>query len=326
MQKDLLKSLGIKIGHYTDKKNLTGVTVFIAESGATIGIDIRGSATTTFNTPAFDPKAMGAPGNAIILTGGSAYGIGTVRGVMEYLESKGIGLQTRGGTIPIPTGAVIYDIAVGRKVYPSVKEGTTAAENASYTNLQQGNIGVGTGATIGKWYKGKPMKGGFGIGITNLPHDIILAAFVVTNTFGDVVNPETGEFYSESGKQSRVAADFGKTINHLVGTMDLSGNTTLGVIATNVTLHKNQLMKIAELTHDGFARAIYPVHTNLDGDVVFAMSSTTAKRPKLPPILDMTLTDMVGLAAQEAMVKAINNSIIHATSIDGFPSYNELYS
>jgi len=318
MEDSILKSLGIKIGHYTDLINLTGTTVFIAEKGANIGIDIRGSNTGTLNIPAFDPKAAGKLVHGIVLSGGSTFGLESAFGVMQYLEKNKIGNITRGGIVPGITGAVIYDIAVGNKVYPNKSNGYTASENASFNNLNQGNIGVGIGATVGKWFKGKKMKGGFGMSYAKLPNDIIVAAFVVTNSIGDIVNPANGQFYFQNGGFQNPFED---KIDKLTSLMDLSGtNTTLAVIATNVDLDKTSLMKIAELAHDGMARSIYPVHTNMDGDVIFALSALKGNNLKLR-IPEITLVDVIGLAGSNVLAEAIINSVLNAESITGFPSY-----
>lgn len=320
---NLLERLGIKIGHYTDEENLTGVTAFIAAQAADIGIDIRGSNTGTFNTPAFEPKAAGKAAHAVVLTGGSTFGLASAVGVMEELVDQGIGNKTRAGLIPGTTGAVIYDIAVGTNTHPKIEEGRKAVQAASGELPDQGSVGVGTGAVVGKWFKGKLMKGGFGIGVAHLPHDLIVAAFTVTNSLGDIINPISGEFYSESGMHHAIHSDFGDSLEHLTATMDLSGNTTLTVIATNVAMEKEQLMKVAELTHDGYARAIHPIHTNMDCDAVFAISSRSGERKMLPKINPLTLVDFIGIGAQEAVVKAINNSILLATGIEGFPALSE---
>jgi len=318
---DLLKRLGIKIGHYTDEKNITGLTVFVAEQSADIGIDIRGSNTGTFNTPAFEPKAASQAAHAVVLTGGSTFGLASAVGVMDELVELGIGGKSRAGLIPATTGAVIYDIAVGTNTHPSINEGRQAVKNMNDNLPEQGNVGVGTGAVVGKWFKGKLMKGGFGIGVAYLPQDIIVAAFTVTNALGDIVNPQTGEFYSESGKHAAIHTTLGNSLEHLTATMNLSGNTTLTVIATNVAMSKEQLMKVAESAHDGYARAIHPIHTNMDGDVVFAISSRSGERKVFPDMNPLTLIDFVGMGAQEAVVNAINNSIKQAKSIEGFPAW-----
>lgn len=318
-QKNLLKKLGLKIEHYTDIENLTGTTVFIADKGANIGIDIRGSNTGTLNTAAFEPKAAGKLVHSIVMTGGSTFGLESAFGVMQFLEKNKIGNKTRAGIIPGTTGAVIYDIAVGNKVYPSKVNGYEAAKNASFKLSEQGNIGVGMGATTGKWFKGKKVKGGFGFSYQALPNNIIVAAFVVTNSIGDIINPKTNKFFSESGQYK---ADLGDKVEQLTSLMNLTGtNTTLALIGTNVNLSKTALMKVAELAHDGMARAIYPVHTNMDGDVIFAVNSLSGDNLKLS-IPEITLIDVIGLTASDVLSEAINNSVIHARPIQGFDSYH----
>lgn len=306
----LMRRVGIKIGHYTNQEDLTGVTVFIAESGAEIGIDIRGSGTGTLNTPSFDPKSAGKIVHAVVLTGGSIFGLESAFGVLAYLEEHGIGNRRSGRLIPGITGAVIHDLKEGNDWRPTKENGLEAAQNCSYDNGMQGNIGVGTGATVGKWFKGKKRKGGFGIAAKILAKDVIVAAFVVTNAIGEVMNGDT--LSNEKGRQELYDNSDPEEFKKLSGLIELSPqNTTLGVIATNVKLNKIQLMKIAELAHDGMARAIYPVHTSLDGDIVFALSSLAGERidPSLP---DTVLVDLVGVAAADALEEAIRNSVSHS--------------
>jgi L-aminopeptidase/D-esterase-like protein len=321
--KGILERLGIRIGHYTDEKNLTGLTCFIAEQGANIGIDIRGSNTGTLNTPAYDAKAASQLVHGVVLTGGSTFGLESAFGTMQYLEENEIGYRTRAGIVPGMAAAVIYDIAVGdSKVRPRKGDGYLAAKSSGSGNMTQGNVGVGTGATVGKWAGGIPMKGGFGIGITEIGEDILVAAFAVTNAVGDVVNPKTGQFYSESGQQRLVNEAFSPDLHRLHGLISQDPtNTTLAVVATNLRMEKTQLMKVAELAHDGMARAIHPIHTNLDGDVIFAISSLTGEQKVLAQVSPLTCVDIIGLAAADALTKAINNSIIQAKSINGFPAY-----
>lgn len=301
---ELLRRVGVKVGHYTNPKELTGVTAFIAEDGAEIGIDIRGSGTGTLNTPAYDPKSAGKIVHAVVLTGGSIYGLESAFGVLEYLESQGIGNRRSGQLVPGITGAVINDLKESRNNRPTKENGFQAAANCSYDNGIQGNIGVGNGATTGKWLKGKKSKGGFGIASQILAKDIVVAAFVVTNTLGDVISPD-----SVDNRRKLYDVHNMNEFKALSGLMNLSPqNTTLGLIATNVKLHKTQLMKVAELAHDGMARAIYPVHTSLDGDVVFALSSLSGERIE-PPVPVTTLVDLIGVAAADALEKAIHNSV-----------------
>lgn len=326
MNAQVLKSLGIKIGHYTDEVALKGTTVFLTEQGANIGIDVRGSNTTSFNIPAYAPKASAKILHAIVLTGGSSYGAESVFGAMQYLEEQKIGQITRAAIVPGVTGAVIYDLGVGNaSVRPGKQAGYIAASTASFDTLAQGNIGVGTGATCGKWLKGKRMKGGFGMATANLPADLIVSAFVVTNAIGDIVNPSTGNFYVDEGGYDLGEHFSREDMEKLTGLMDVSSlsttHTTLAVIATNAALTNEQLMKVAELAHDGMARAIFPVHTMMDGDIVFAISSLTDERKQFPAMLDISLTDMIGVAAATVLGKAIKNSILSAKGIEGFPAY-----
>jgi len=303
-----LHKIGLKIGHYTDSSNLTGVTAFIAEKGAEIGIDIRGSSTGTFNTPAYDPKSSGKIAHAVVLTGGSIFGLESIFGVLEYLEHQGLGNNKLGKAVPGITGAVIYDLGVGSDRRPTKQDGYEAALNSSYENLIRGNIGVGTGATIGKWFGGKKMKGGFGIAAKTLARDIVVAAFVVTNAMGNIIDPQ------KSPPETLYGAMDVNGFRKFSGLLDLtSQNTTLAVIATNVRMNTIQLMKVAELAHDGMARSIYPVHTSLDGDVIFALSSLAGERIE-PPVDGTVLVDLVGLAAADALYEAINNSVKSAES------------
>jgi len=331
MDPNILKRLGIKIGHYTDEKSLTGLTCVLAEEGAYIGIDVRGSNSGTLNTPGFGPKAASDLVHAVVLTGGSLFGLESTFGVVQYLEERDIGNYTRAAVIPGTVAAVIYDVAVGNgRVRPSKQDGYQAArdakDNESVLNAQ-GNVGVGTGATIGKWAGGVPMKGGFGIGVANIGPDIIVAAFVVTNAVGDVVNPKTGRFYSDCGRQNLVNEALNPNCKELLGLISMpSTNTTLAIVATNINLQKNQLSKVAEQAHNGMARAIHPIHTSLDGDVVFAISSMSGERKGLNDASSATIVDLVSLAAADAVAKGINNSIMQAKSIEGFPAYQKPFA
>src|SRR5207249_2066954 len=218
-----LEMLGIKIGHYTDEESLKGTTLLLAEQGANIGIDIRGSNTVSFNIPAYDSKASSKTLHAIVLTGGSSYGLESVFGVMQYLEEHKVGHRTRAAIVPGITGAVIYDLGVGNAATrPGKKEGYIAASNASFDNLAQGNVGVGTGATCGKWFKGKRMKGGFGMATAHLPTDISVSAFVVTNSVGDIVNPATSKFYVDEGGYDSGGNLSIEDMDKLTGLMDVS--------------------------------------------------------------------------------------------------------
>ncbi len=326
MDKKTLEKLGLKIGHFTDLKNLTGSTVFIAEKGAEIGIEIRGSWPGFISAPYFGPKSSSTSTNSIVLSGGSTHGmLESVSGVFQYLEEKNIGIPSRSGSIPYITASVIYDLAVlmGKKKIAK-KDGYDAAKSASYSNIEQGNIGVGTGATTGKWFKGKFVKGGFGMAVTKLPDDILVGAFVVTNSVGDVVNPNNNKFYSDAGDFDLDKKIIDKRKDTLYGLVDMAQmNTTLAVIATNAAINNFQLMKVAELAHDGMARAIMPVHTMMDGDIVFAVSSHNGERKDISYMNPLTQVDMIGLGAADALMKAIKCSVLNAKTIDSFPAFKK---
>jgi len=298
-----LEKLGIKIGHYTNLNGMTGATVIIPDHGADIGIDVRGSDTGSFNIPAYEIKGASKLVRAIVLTGGSTAGLECVIGVIDYLNTPNV------------VGAVIYDRKVGKDVRPHLKDGYQMASSANYTNYLQGNIGVGTGATTGKWNSDRHLKGGFGIHIEQIQENAYVGAFVVTNAVGDVINPDTNEFYSECGKYNLK--------NYYHTDAKRGTNTTLAVIVTNIEMNREELMKVSELAQDGMARAIYPVHTNMDGDVIFSISPNSENRVKLD-MDSFDLVNYVGIVASNALIKAINSSIMHAESIDGFPSYEEL--
>lgn len=183
-----LEKLGIKIGHYTNNDSSTGATVIIPDNGADIGIGVRGSNTGYINIPAYDMKSANRIVEAIVLSGGSTAGLECSIGVMDYLKTPNV------------IGAVIYDREIGNDERPRLKDGFEMAKNSNYTNLEQGNIGVGTGATTGKWIYKNRLKGGFGVSIKEICDNSYIGAFVVTNSAGDVINPITKEFYSKCGK------------------------------------------------------------------------------------------------------------------------------
>ena len=317
MDTSQLKRLGLKIGHYTDSHNLTGTTVFITDQGADIGIDIRGAWPGFLSAPYYGATSAASIAEAVVLTGGSTYGLEAVLGAVQFLEENGIGTMTRAGILPAVAAAVIYDLGVGNgKIRPTKENGYEAASRASDSNLQQGNIGVGTGATSGKWIGGKKLKGGFGMAVTKLPIGIEVGAFVVTNSVGDA-----------TGLMDHQLPDPKAYEGSLFGLMrsedPQTTNTTLSVVATNAAMDKIQLMKVSELTHDGMARAIFPLHTMLDGDTVFALSSHSGERKEFQGLQRNTLTDLVGIAAQDAVANAIQNSLKAAKPIPGYPALRQ---
>lgn len=314
---------GIAVGHYSDDKNLTGCTVIrFPSGGATAGVDVRGSAPGTRETDLLSPTSMVEHIHALVLAGGSAFGLDAASGVMRCLKEEGIGLDTGGGIlVPIVPAAVLYDLNVGNSsVHPDAHWGYKACKNAESSPVQQGNIGAGTGATIGKVMgMNRAMKGGLGSFAIGLPGGIIIAALTIVNAVGDVVDPRTGLIIA--GVRGEIEGEFLDTMRLLQEQSSLTlfpgTNTTLAVVATNAYFSKTELTKIAQMAHDGLARAIRPAHTMYDGDTIFAVSVPNNLEKKQ---LDVTIT---GSIAAEVLAESIIRAIKSAKSLNDYPCYAE---
>ena len=309
---------GIKVGHFTDSRRPTGCTVILYERGAVAGVDVRGSAPGTRETDLLKPTNLVDKVNAIVLAGGSAFGLETATGVMRYLEEHDAGFATAGGKVPIVPAAILYDLTVGDgKIRPNADSGYKACTSAKSGSIEEGSVGAGAGATVGKLAGGKPMKGGIGTSSIKLSNGLVVGAIVAVNCVGDVVDPKTGKIVAGAR-----TAD-GKSFLNIVDALRTGRvvaqpgqNTTIGVVATNARFDKTQMTKIAEMSHDGMARAINPTHTPSDGDTLFAMSTgTSAVTPNLTAI---------GALAAEAVSEAILRAVMKAKSVPGFPSYMEI--
>mgnify|MGYP002734707901 FL=1 len=275
MYNNILDVKGLKVGQVEDEKALTGCTVVICENGATCGVDVRGSAPGTRETDLLDPINSVQKVHAVVLSGGSAFGLESTCGVSKYLEEKNIGFDVGVCKVPIVTGAVLFDLAVGDyKVRPDKEMGYKACLNASETELKQGNYGAGCGATVGK-VKGLDYvtKGAIGSYSIKLDNGIVVSALIAVNAFGDVY--EDGQV---------IAGVLNDDKNELLNTYEMMkqgvmkggfsiDNTTIGVVATNAKLTKAQCKKIPQMSHDGYAKAIFPIHTPHDGDTIFTMST-----------------------------------------------------
>lgn len=308
---------GIKVGHAQSYEGVTGCTVIIAgENGFTGGVDVRGSGPGTRETDIFTSEKMIEKVHGIVLTGGSAFGLNSASGVMEYLEEKEIGFDVGVTKVPIVSGAVLFDLLIGdSKIRPGHSMGYEAAKNASSRENRQGNIGAGTGATIGKILGPEySMKSGLG-SATVTAGDLKVSAMVAVNSVGDIYDFETG-------KQIAGVYDYEK--KELLNTIDIMKkdlskemkplNTTIGIVATNGILTKPHANKVAEMAHNGLARTIDPVHTMLDGDTVYCLASNEVEAD----------VNIVGSLAAEAMAKAIINGVKSAESIEGYISYKDL--
>lgn len=307
---------GILVGHSQDQEGLTGCTVVIAREGAVAGVDVRGSGPGTRETDIFDCRKTVDRVHAIVLSGGSAFGLNSAGGVMNYLEEEGVGFDVGLTKVPIVPAAVIFDLQMGDyRIRPDEKMGYEAARSATRTENRQGNIGAGLGASVGKYLgKEKSMKSGLGSATVELGQ-LKVSALVVVNAIGDIFDLE--------GRQIAGIYDYekGQALSSMEvlrqGQLKNTGptNTTIGVVATNGKLNKGQANKLAEMSHNGYARVINPIHTSLDGDTIFALSSNEVEAN----------IDLIGSLATEAVSKAIINAIVNAESIDNIKAHRDLF-
>lgn len=309
---------GIKVGHAQNIEAGTGCTVIICEEGAVTGVDVRGGGPGTRELASLDPVNLVSSTQAVYLGGGSAYGLDGAAGVMQYLEEKGIGFDVGVGVVPIVPGAVLFDLFVGRHdIRPDKEMGYEASKNARESNKEEGNIGAGTGAAVGR-INGPDyfMKGGVGTASRQVG-DLIVGAIVAVNCFGDVICPFTGRIVA--GVLDEEKKNPGDTMSIISSSEPREGNafssnTTIGCIAVNADFSKTEATKVAMMAHDGFARAINPIHTMTDGDTIFCMATGGVKS-------DPTT---VGSLAAEVMAEAIINAVKSAETAYGIPGYNEI--
>lgn len=323
--KGLTAVQGLKVGHHTLTERPTGCTVILVEGeGAVGGISQRGGAPGTRETDLLHPLNMVNKVNAVVLSGGSAYGLDAAQGVVRYLEERGTGWKVGpAGVVPIVPAAILFDLGFGGmpKVRPTAECGYTAAGVASDGAVAEGNVGAGAGATVGKMGGGRSMKAGLGSAAISLPNGLTVAAIVAVNAVGDVIDPETGQVVAgtrtEEGKTLADARKLLKSGALLARAQPRPGeNTTIGLVATNARLTKADVNRVALMAEDGFARAISPSHTAGDGDTVFALATSRWEG-------EANLT-VIGALAAEAMAEAIVRAASMADSLGGLPSAREL--
>lgn len=312
---------GLKVGHFTDSRRPTGCTVVLAEAGAVCGVDVRGGAPGTRETDLLDPVNTVQQVHALVLSGGSAFGLDSATGVVRYLEEKGIGFPVGVGKVPIVPAAILFDLGVGDwKIRPDANAGYAAARSASTAVVAEGCVGAGAGATVGK-LRGleRAMKAGIGSASVKLPNGAVVAALVAVNAFGDVIDPGTGRplagLRTPDGKALR------GTLEALVAGerpgRPLPGeNTAIGVVATNVALGKSEATRVAQMAHDGLAQSIRPVHTPWDGDTLFALSMGAVR-------IDAAAL-VVGSLAAEVVAQAVVRAVVTATALPGLPTAADL--
>ncbi len=320
---------GIEVGHAQNEEALTGSTVILCRKGAVAGVDVRGGAPGTRETDLLNPLNLVQKIHAIVLAGGSAFGLDSATGVMRYLEEKKIGFNTGVAKVPIVPAAILYDLNLGRAdVRPDSAMGYLAATQASSAPPSEGNIGAGTGASVGKMFGGSlSMKAGLGTASMDIGGGVVVGAIVAVNAWGDVIDPQTNEIIAglRSGKIGplRVGkqAYFADTLAMLKtpigrGVLGLAAraNTVIGVVATNANLTKAQATKVAQMAQDGLARTIRPAHTMLDGDVIFALSTGTKKAD----------VSIIGAFAAEVLAEAIVRGVKNAKSAGGLPGLNKV--
>ena len=290
---------GIKVGHATEMTARTGCTVILCPAGVTAGVDVRGAAPGTRETEALRPGRLVQKAHAVLLTGGSAFGLDAAGGVVAYLEAQNVGFPAGPVRVPIVPTAVIFDLGVGdAKVRPDREMGYQACLNATDAPVEMRAVGAGTGATVGKAPGVTPSSGGVGSACVRLDSGLHVAAIVVVNALGNVVNPTTGEILA-GGKENGSFVDITERL--LDADIVPGTNTTIGVVATNATLTSAEVNRVAEMAHDGLARAIRPAHTMFDGDTLFALATGAHTG---------TSVNTVGILAAEVVAAAIVNAVI----------------
>jgi L-aminopeptidase/D-esterase-like protein len=312
---------GLKVGHDTLPGRPTGCTVVIVERGATAGVAVRGAAPATHETDLLDPQKSSQAIHGVSLSGGSAFGLETVFGVSRYLEERGVGFSFGGSLVPIVPGASIFDLRAGDpRIRPERECGYRAARAATDDPVEEGSVGAGAGATVGKLCgPDRAMKGGVGSAAIVMPDGLIVAALVVVNAFGDIINPETGAVVAgvrtEDGRALADARVIMRTTGYLRGNAG-SSHSTIGVVATNARLTKAQASLVASMGDDGYARAIWPVHSPVDGDVLFALA--TGSQPDAPDLVT------IGSLAADVVAVAVIRAVTSASGIPGFPAVRDL--
>ena len=312
---------GLRVGHYTDIEAATGCTVLLCPSeGAVAGYDIRGSAPGTRETDLLRPGNLVQRANGFLLSGGSAFGLDAASGVVRYLEEREIGFETRVAKVPIGPGAILFDLGLGRAdVRPTAESGYAACQIANDAPVEQGTVGAGTGATLAKSLgRDCSIKGGIGSASLVTGDGYVVAALFAVNAVGDVVDPETGE--TVAGPRNLSSGGFHNSLDIIQARSRnpqpmTATNTTIGIVATDAPLNKEQVTKLAQMASSGMARSLRPAHTMADGDLVFALSVGEGNES----------VDVTGLGAMAARVteRAIVNAAQHATGLAGVPSAQE---
>lgn len=317
---------GIRVGHFSDFKALTGCTVILCEEGAIGGADIRGTAAATRQIDALSLLHLVDQVHAIVLTGGSAFGLDAAGGVMSFLEERGKGFDVVKTKVPSVPTAVIFDFGIGDyRVRPDHHMGYQACVHAS-RRVKEGSFGAGTGATVGKLFGvERAMKGGVGTSSAPGPRGLVVGALVVVNAFGDVLHPRTGKILA-GARRSNKGFQFANSAKWIkqgvtrgqfgaIGPSDPSAfNTTLGIIATNADLSKKEIHQVAQIAHSGLAKVISPLHSTFDGDLIFAISYGKKKAD----------VNTIGLLGEVALIESIQRAVTKADGFGIIPAYKDM--
>lgn len=320
---------GLRVGHASNEEACTGCTVILCEAGAVGGVDQRGGAPGTRETDALHPLHLVQQVHAVVLSGGSAFGLDSATGVVRYLEERGVGFDVGVARVPIVPAAILFDLGLGKgNIRPDAEMGYQACLNATDGPVLEGNVGAGTGATVGKILGiGQAMKAGIGTCSLHIGKGVLIGAIAAVNAFGDVMDPQTGQIIAGArtltleGKKMGSGDYFADTLavmQSLHAKTRLSfgrrANTVIGVVATNARLTKEQVNKVAQMAQDGLARTIHPAHTMWDGDTVFALSLGNKHAD----------VNIIGAYAAEAFAQAILRGTRAARPVLGLPAASYL--
>ena len=311
MHDDITDIPGIRVGHDTNLEAGTGCTVILCDTPAVGGVDVRGGAPATRETDLLHPMHLVEEVHAVLLTGGSAYGLDAASGIMRYLEERNVGYDVGVARVPIVPAAAIFDLGFGSaKIRPDAAAGYRACEQATAEAVAQGNVGAGTGATVGK-IAGPVfmMKGRLGSASTRLDDGTLVGAIVAVNASGDVIDPQT----------QQVIAGARNPLGSFIFSNPF-GNTTIAVIATSASLSKEATNKVAQMAHDGLAQVLRPAHTMFDGDTVFSLALGPGLETKRDPETTASQVSRIGAAATTTLARAIVKAVRHATDLHGVPA------
>lgn len=325
--RDITDVAGIRVGHWTNRAAATGCSVVLCEDGAVGGVDVRGSAPGTRETDLLRPTAMVNEVHAVVLSGGSAFGLAAATGVVRWLEERGVGLRFGNATIPIVPSAILFDLQlVQGKIRPSAQDGYAACQNAGADGVAEGSVGAGTGATVAKALgAARAVKGGIGSAAVSPGEGIVVGALVAVNAVGGVYEHKSGRIVAgPRGADGRMmdaldlmaSADYARLRQEALADADAPVNTTIGVVATNATLSKAQANKMASAAQDGVALAVRPAHLMSDGDTMFALATGKSDA-------DVDVNRLLAAAAL-CVSNAIARGVEMADGLGGIPSAREI--